>query len=195
MQLTKKAEEHFSALLEKESKIENAKVNLRIEVESPGTTKANVHITFCIAGMEQKNDLKINFEKYDLFIDKDSIDCLKDACIDYKNDKFNSELSIKAPNLKGYIPPDDSPMIEKIKYVIDTKIAPGLASHKGFVKLIDYISSESKVLLEFGGGCQGCSMSSMTLKNSIEQTLKAHFSEIKVIEDVTEHEKGETPYC
>ena len=83
--------------------------------------------------------------------------------------------------------------------MIDSEINPNLAGHGGKVSLVEIIKAESDaraiVVLQFGGGCHGCGMAGVTLKNGIEKTLKENFPEIVEIRDVTDHTKGEDPYC
>jgi Fe/S biogenesis protein NfuA len=82
---------------------------------------------------------------------------------------------------------------EKIAWVLEAEINPGLASHGGMVSL-EQITEATEVVLRFGGGCQGCGMVSVTLQEGIEKTLKEYFPEITAIIDATVHDEGENPY-
>ena len=77
-------------------------------------------------------------------------------------------------------------------WVIDTDINPAVAGHGGHVKLVEV--QDGNVMLEFGGGCHGCSSSSLTLKQGIEVKLREKFPEIGQIVDVTDHSTGANPY-
>jgi len=59
---------------------------------------------------------------------------------------------------------------------------------------LEEITAEKDVVLRFGGGCHGCGMVSVTLKQGIEKTLKQHFPEINSIIDATDHASGDNPY-
>jgi len=50
------------------------------------------------------------------------------------------------------------------------------------------------VILRFGGGCQGCGMVDVTLKEGVESTLKAQLPQIKEIRDVTDHSIDDNAY-
>ena len=50
------------------------------------------------------------------------------------------------------------------------------------------------MILQFGGGCQGCGMVDVTLKQGIDQTLKERLPEITAVKDATDHSCGENPY-
>jgi Fe/S biogenesis protein NfuA len=78
--------------------------------------------------------------------------------------------------------------------VIDSDINPSLAGHGGHISLIEIID-DSIVVLQFGGGCHGCGMANVTLKQGIEKRLKEKFPQIVEIRDVTDHTTGTNPYC
>ena len=80
----------------------------------------------------------------------------------------------------------DTLLIEEIKNVIDTEINPALASHGGSVSLVE-IQDDHTVLLSLSGGCRGCRMAHITMKQGIESVLKERFPQIKAVQDVTDH--------
>jgi Fe/S biogenesis protein NfuA len=189
--VTEAAQKHFSSLLEKEE-IEG--MNLRIFVANPGTIHAEVSITFCPPGEEEAGDHHLPLDSFKIFIAEDSKVPLEDARIDFIEDALEGHLSIKAPFLKGRQPAEASPLRERIQFVIESEINPNLASHGGKVSIVDILEGNI-VILQFGGGCHGCGMAGVTLKNGIEKTLKENFPEIVEIRDVTDHTTGTNPYC
>lgn len=86
----------------------------------------------------------------------------------------------------------ETPLGQAIEQVLNEKIAPGLASHGGYVTLVDL--KEGEVYLYFGGGCQGCSQASNTVKLGIERILLADFPELHKVVDVTDHAQGKNPF-
>ena len=107
-----------------------------------------------------------------------------------KSDKTTGETNSEGFRAKeGSL---DSPEAETIKNLIDNEINPALASHGGFVVL--HSVEGDKVFIEMGGGCQGCAMSYMTLKEGIEGAIKEAVPTIKTVIDVTAHDEGEDPY-
>ena len=84
-------------------------------------------------------------------------------------------------------------MVERVRYLIDAEINPKLASHGGRVTLRE-ITAEGIVVLQFGGGCHGCGMSEVTLKNGIEKTLREKSPEVTGVSDITDHKSGSKPY-
>ena len=103
-------------------------------------------------------------------------------------------MTLKAPNAKARKVADDAPLIDRVEYVIQAEINPQLANHGGHV-LVTEITEDGKAVLQFGGGCNGCSMIDVTVKNGIEKELIERFpDEITGVRDVTEHERGEHSY-
>jgi Fe-S cluster biogenesis protein NfuA len=80
----------------------------------------------------------------------------------------------------------------RVQQVLDTVINPAVASHGGVVTLLDV--SNNAIFLEFGGGCQGCGMVSVTLKYGVERTIREEVPEVGEILDTTDHAAGRNPY-
>ena len=83
-------------------------------------------------------------------------------------------------------------MIERVRYVLDAEINPRLASHGGRVTLLE-IDAAGAVVLQFGGGCHGCGMVDVTLKQGVEKTLRERVLEITAVRDATDHAGGQRP--
>lgn len=81
---------------------------------------------------------------------------------------------------------------EKIQYLIDTQINPGVAQHGGFVRVVDV--NGDTLYVKLGGGCQGCGAADFTLRQGIETIIKGSVPEIHQIVDVTNHSAGLSPY-
>lgn len=109
-----------------------------------------------------------------------------------ESDLGQSELEVLAPSLYGA--DQQKPLIEQIRVFFNQEIAPVLAGHKGGATL-ERLSENGVLTIRFFGGCQGCSLSSVTLKSTIREKLQQRFSAIKEIYDVTAHAHGENPYA
>ena len=142
------------------------------------------------AGADARSD---PFDGFMLYVSADSVRWLEEAQIDFETESGQGQLTIKAPNIKGEKPGDDSPLPDRVRWVIESEINPQLAAHGGMVSLVD-ITEERAVVLRFGGGCHGCGMADVTLKEGIEKTLREHFPELSGILDATDHDTGENPY-
>ncbi|OGT97215.1 MAG: hypothetical protein A3I79_03155, partial [Gemmatimonadetes bacterium RIFCSPLOWO2_02_FULL_71_11] len=86
----------------------------------------------------------------------------------------------------------DDALYEQVADVFETRINPMVASHGGRVDLIDV--QDGVVLLRLGGGCQGCGMANVTLRQGIETTLRQMVPAVQGIMDVTDHAAGADPY-
>src|SRR5215471_4124945 len=80
----------------------------------------------------------------------------------------------------------------KIQELIDYQINPAVAGHGGFIELLDF--KNGIVYLKMGGGCQGCGMANVTLKQGIERMLREEMPEIQQVVDTTDHAGGTNPY-
>jgi len=132
-------------------------------------------------------------EKIIVYIDNSNDEYLKDSNVAIKIDGATKKLNITAPNAKGEVPKDDAPLEEKVLFTIVTEINPNLASHGGFVELVE-ITKKNEVVLNFGGGCQGCSSVNLTLKDGVEKQLKELYPEIFSVLDATDHSNKENAY-
>ena len=102
-------------------------------------------------------------------------------------------MTIKAPGIKGSEPDSDASIADRVSWLLQTQINPSLAAHGGMVGLVE-VTEEKEVILQFGGGCQGCGMADVTMKQGIEQTLTREIPEITAVKDVTDHQSGSNPY-
>lgn len=157
-----------------------------LSVIYPFTQYAHVNIIFCKKNDINLNDIKIDDEDLNLYIENKSFDSLKDSLIDIKD----NQLMINAPNIYSKI---DKDVIDKIKYLFENEINVMLSQHGGFIQLIDIINNDTLVI-KFHGGCQGCGMVGYTLNNYIEKIIKKNFPQIKKIDDVTSHEIKDNSY-
>ena len=106
---------------------------------------------------------------------------------------MGGQLTIKAPNAKVPNVSEDSPLEDRINYLLHSQVNPSLASHGGMVSLVEVVE-ESIAVLQFGGGCQGCGMVDMTLKDGVEKTLLEQLPELTAVRDVTDHSITENAY-
>ncbi len=188
--ITPSAIEHFTHLIAKE---DMPGMGLRIFLDHPGRPNADISISFCPPGEHRAGDIPVPFEGFTLYMDRASVSYLIDAEIDYKSDKLGGQLAITAPNLRGSKPDEDDSLAEKVNYILHNEVNPNLASHGGMVTLVE-ITQANEVVLKFGGGCHGCGMVDVTLKQGIEKTIMAQIPEVTAIIDSTDHSCGENPY-
>jgi Fe/S biogenesis protein NfuA len=126
----------------------------------------------------------------------DSIDALRGATLDLPSTGGAAGLVLRNPNrpdpLSGAHIELTGTTAEKVTQLLDQQINPSLASHGGYAAL-DKVEDEV-VYVTMGGGCQGCAVSAMTLREGIARSIKESIPEVKDVVDVTDHELGENPY-
>ena len=81
---------------------------------------------------------------------------------------------------------------EKVDQLLRDQINPALAAHGGFAELQGV--EDDKVYVTMGGGCQGCAVSAMTLREGIARSIKEAIPEVTEVVDTTDHAMGENPY-
>ncbi|WP_261816450.1 Fe-S biogenesis protein NfuA [Vibrio gallicus] len=188
--ITEAAQAHFANLLSQQAE----GTNIRVFVVNPGTPSAECGVSYCPPEAIEASDTEMPYEAFSAYIDELSLPFLEDALIDYVTDKMGSQLTLKAPNAKMRKVNDDAPLIERVEYVIQTQVNPQLAGHGGHLNLVK-ITDDNIALVQFGGGCNGCSMVDVTLKEGIEKQLMQEFSgELTGVKDATEHEQGAHSY-
>ena len=188
--ITEEAEIYVADLFEQQDEKD---LGLKVDVEKAGTPVATVTFNFCIKSDLPDSYQEFPFVGFSAFIDESNNQYLSDSHVALKVDGTNKKLTITAPNAKGEAPKDDAPLEEKVLFTIVTEVNPSLASHGGFVDLVE-ITKKNEVVLNFGGGCQGCSSVNLTLKDGVEKQLKALYPEISAVLDATDHSYKENAY-
>ncbi|GAA4504160.1 Fe-S biogenesis protein NfuA [Pseudaeromonas paramecii] len=185
--ISESAQAHFNKLLEKQPE----GTNIRVFVMNPGTPSAECGVSYCPADAVEPEDIHLPFTGFDALVDPLSAPYLEDAQIDFVVDNLGSQLTLKAPNAKMRKVADDASLIERVEYVIQSQVNPSLAGHGGKVTLLE-ITEDNYAILQFGGGCNGCSMVDVTLKEGIEKQLLELFpGELAGVKDATEHQRGD----
>ena len=182
--ITESAQGYLADLL---SKQDTDGIGVRIFVEHPGTPRAECCMAYNQPGEEDSADLRFT----------SSVPYLEDAVIDYNKDRFGGQLTFRAPNSKMPKVGADASVEERINYVLQSEINPGLAAHGGDVQLLELIDEEGvglTAVLKFGGGCQGCSAVDMTLRQGVEVQLKQQIPELTQVIDETDHTRTENAY-
>lgn len=181
--ITESAQKYLRELLEKQN---CEGMGIRMFVASPGTPQAETCIAYLRPGEEQEDDIQVGLDGFDAWFEGKSIPYLDEAKVDYSPDRMGGQLTIRAPNSKMPKITDDSPMEDRINYLLYNEVNPGLAAHGGNVSLIE-LTDDHYAVLKFGGGCQGCSAVDMTLKNGVEKTLMEKIPGLKGVKDTTDH--------
>jgi Fe/S biogenesis protein NfuA len=82
--------------------------------------------------------------------------------------------------------------VDYVERVNESGVNPAVAAHGGEIVLVDVKGNE--IFIQMAGGCQGCALSRMTLKQGVERMVRQAIPEITAVHDVTDHTSGENPF-
>lgn len=182
--ITDAAKKKVLAILEGEDQKDLA---LRVAIRGRGPGGFRYELQFVGAGERGAEDTVVNAGGFDVLVDPDSAPNLKGATVDFLDGVTESGFKVDNPN-----PLWTDPKAQAVQEVIDSQINPGVASHGGHVALLDVKDNIAYIAL--GGGCQGCGMVDVTLKQGIEVLLKEAVPEIRQVIDTTDHAAGKNPF-
>lgn len=94
-------------------------------------------------------------------------------------------MSAPAGDLEG-------PLVDQVQQVITEQVNPAIAAHGGGAELVSVDGTIA--YLRLFGGCQGCGLAQVTLKQGIERILLESIDELTQVVDVTDHASGDDPY-
>lgn len=135
----------------------------------------------------QATDQVFDAGEFEVFADPSSAGNFDGATVDFVQGLMQSGFRVYHPS-----PSWDDPLAQSVQDVLDTQINPGVASHGGVVELEGV--SDGFAVIRFGGGCQGCAASTVTLKHGVERTLLEQVKGLTGVRDATDHASGENPY-
>lgn len=183
---------------------------LRISAE-PGSSPMAPQWALTLVGEDERepDDVEVATEEFPVLVEKEMAERLEGATVDFV-ERVNAagfevrtrEEAMAAVGGDGGSPsgahaaptrePPTGPFAEKVQNLLDERINPAIASHGGQIALVDVDGTE--IYMEMTGGCQGCAMSRITLRQGVERMLRQEIPEISAIHDVTDHTAGENPY-
>jgi Fe/S biogenesis protein NfuA len=173
--------------------------NLGLRIEVTGVRGADFTYDLAFEPLDEADDDDQRFDDRGLvvLIPTDSIDNLRGATLDLPTAAGQGGLVLRNPNrpetprLGDAIELEGSPE-EKVRQLLDRQVNPALAAHGGFASLVKVEGSAAHIAM--GGGCQGCAVSAMTLRDGIEAAILANVPEITEVVDTTDHAAGENPF-
>ncbi|MCL1633565.1 NfuA family Fe-S biogenesis protein [Luteimonas sp. SX5] len=190
IQISESAQTHFRKLIERE---DLPGLGVRLAAMNPGTPGADVRLEFAEPGDLHGDEWAIDCEGFTLWLDAGSVKYLDGAEIDYATLATGGQLQIRAPKIKGEAPTESASLVERVRWIVEHEINPQLAQHRGHVA-VQEVTGDGVVVLRFGGGCHGCGMADVTLKQGIEKTLLTKVPGVTAVRDATDHDTGQAPY-
>lgn len=133
------------------------------------------------------DDTVLEFDGFQVFIDKLSAPRVEGVTMDFVQRGLESGFVFANPN-----PRWSDPVAQAVQDVLDREINPAVAGHGGYVQLLDV--RDGTAFIALGGGCQGCGMADVTLKQGVEVAIRHAVPEIEQVLDTTDHAAGENPF-
>jgi Fe/S biogenesis protein NfuA len=161
---------------------------LRVTVEEEG---ASFHYQVAVVKEDSRRDgdAVAHCEGIPFYVDPDSAPRLRGATLQYIDGLAGAGFKFENPNRPKLL---ENPFAARVQQVLEDEINPGVADHGGRVILVDV--EDGRVFIRFGGGCQGCGMADVTLKQGVVAALQRAIPEIAEVLDTTDHAAGADPY-
>src|SRR5918994_5374042 len=162
-------------------------LGLRIEVTGVQGVEYTYDLSFdpLSAADEAAGDLVEAAGDLPLIIPGESIDPLRGATLDLPSTGAQAGLVLRNPNrpdpLAGAHIELSGSVQDKVRQLLDGQINPALAMHGGFAAL-ERVEGDV-VYVTMGGGCQGCAVSAMTLREGISRSIKEAIPEVQEVVD------------
>lgn len=185
-------------------------LELRAQEDEPDTLGLRIEVTG-VQGVEYTYDLTFDpLSEADpavgdsietegglpVIVPVDSVDALRGATLDLPSTGGQQGLVLRNPNrpdpLAGAHIELSGTVEDKVRQLLDGQINPALAMHGGYAAL-DRVEDDT-VYVTMGGGCQGCAVSAMTLREGIARSIREAIPEVAEVIDTTDHALGENPY-
>jgi Fe/S biogenesis protein NfuA len=132
-------------------------------------------------------DIVVEASGMRVYIDEASAERLRGATVDLDESAAGGAITIVNPN-DGWA----DPLSIRVQDVLDRQVNPGVASHGGYVDLIEV--RDGTAYIQLGGGCQGCAQVDVTLGQGIRVAILAAVPEVHAVVDTTDHAAGTNPY-
>ena len=173
-------------------------LGLRVEVTGINGSEYAYDLSFDERAVAADDDLIYQQGELVVIIPAESVDQLWGATLDLPSATGQGGLVIRNPNrpdpLVNYDVDLKGTVAERVNQLLEQMINPSLASHGGFATLVELIDDETKAVINMGGGCQGCAVSAITLREGIRKSIVQYIPEITEVVDATDHDAGENPY-
>jgi Fe/S biogenesis protein NfuA len=172
-------------------------LGLRIEITGTRGADFTYDLAFEPLADCAEDDIVHEHDGLAVVVPSASVEDLRGATLDLPTNRDQGGLVLRNPNrpstpqLGEAIELTGTPE-EKVRRLLDVQVNPAIAAHGGYAALVKVEGPAAYITM--GGGCQGCAMSALTLREGIESAILANVPEITEVIDTTDHAVGENPY-
>ena len=172
---------------------------LRISLQNGSGADARFDLTLVGRSEREEGEQEIAGPNFPVLVRRDDAERLEGATVDYVERVNESGFEVRTvadanreTSAPGPRTPPTGEVADRVREVLDAQVNPAIASHGGMISLVDVQGTEISV--EMSGGCQGCALSRMTLRQGVERMLREAVPQLTAVHDVTDHESGENPF-
>ena len=183
--ITEKAQEMLGEFAD--SADESVELILRVEIVGRGPKGFQYDLQFVSREDSKEDDIQLDIDGMSVLVAARSAQYLEGTTLDYKETLMGGGFSFDNPN-----PLWVDELSKAVAEIIDSEVNPVVASHGGHVDLVGV--DDGKAIIAFGGGCQGCGMVDVTLKQGVEVMIKDNVPGISEVIDATDHAAGTNPF-
>lgn len=165
---------------------------LRIHANGGSPVAPQFELTLVDPKDHTPQDMELDGGGFKVFVDPDSAKRLDGATVDFVQRVNGAGFEVLPPRPELPAEAPQGELADKIQMILDQQVNPQIASHGGRIDLVGVEGTE--IYMEMSGGCQGCAMSRMTLRQGVERMIQEAAPEVTAIHDITDHSAGDNPY-
>jgi Fe/S biogenesis protein NfuA len=189
---TDRAQEMVQSFLDQS---EGEDLALRITTSGAPASPA-FDLTLVNVAEQAAEEVMVDGGGFTVLVQRADSELLEGATVDYVERVNESGFEVRpakpptAPAGRRGAPTGD--IADRVRSVLESQVNPAIAAHGGMISLVDV--EQTDVYVEMSGGCQGCALSRMTLRQGVERMLREAVPELTAVHDVTDHASGDNPY-
>lgn len=171
---------------------------LRITPQSGSPVAPRFELMLVSRDERESGEVELEGPGFPILVKTGDAGSLEDAVVDFVERVNESGFEVRLDGAQPASPaprPDaapQGPIADRVRAVLDTQVNPAIAGHGGMISLVDV--QDTEVFVVMSGGCQGCALSRMTLRQGVERMLRQAVPELTAVHDVTDHASGMNPF-
>lgn len=168
---------------------------LRISTQPGSPVAPRFELTLVGLDERSEEEQELDAGGFPVLVRESDVEQLDGATVDYVERVNESGFEVRPVAKARKARPSSGPegeLADKVRKVLDSQVNPAIAAHGGVISLVDL--DDTEVYVEMGGGCQGCALSRMTLRQGVERMLREAIPELTAVHDVTDHASGDNPF-
>lgn len=190
LNITERAQEAVRSFMDQNDEERRA---LRIAAHKGAVGAPRFELTLVADSDREEGDVQVDMGDFLVLVSGDSAEGLEGATVDFVERVNESGFEVRPPTRSPKVQgPPQGELATKVKEVLNAQVNPAVSAHGGEIVLVDVKGTE--IFIEMAGGCQGCALSRMTLKQGVERMVRQAVPEITAVHDVTDHTSGDNPF-